>query len=411
MIFRVILFLGMVLLVLVPGPLWGRGADFDGDGVVTFGDFALFAGAFGTDSPVYDLDGDGRVAFGDFVMFVRVLGQRDGFAVGEPGLRGLRKAPGKQGVADLFIRRRGTGSTGPLVQVGDVLEVEAFVESNGAAVTQVTLFVSFDDTYLEIIPAIQQGEVVRPFSQGEWLAGQMFFNDTLDDVIGNSDINEIPGFQLRYSELIPRFFGTPQRVAVGNGVVARFQLRVIRRPPGGTTSVRVDVVSPTGSETGYFIDGDPGSVYNFRTITPMTVTVGEEPPTAISKHQAVVLATVTQDGVPAAGLEVAFSRSISGRPSDYRWKGVTDPNGRVKVEIVADVKVRRAGVGPDGEGESERHSVVPQFWRVGASGYYLVRAVDPVSGEVVGRWGSVPITGGKEVDLLLPIGGRVQSMD
>lgn len=42
----------------------------------------------------------------------------------------------------------------------------------------------------------------------------------------------------------------------------------------------------------------------------------------------------------------------------------------------------------------------------GVSGTYVARVVDPVSGEVVGRWGSIPIRGGGEVTLFLPVGDR-----
>ena len=46
----------------------------------------------------------------------------------------------------------------------------------------------------------------------------------------------------------------------------------------------------------------------------------------------------------------------------------------------------------------------PQFWRVGASGYYRARAVDEFTGAVLGTWGSIPISGGKENSIILPIG-------
>ena len=49
-------------------------ADFDGDGTVGFGDFVLFAGAFGGSDTKYDLDGDGTVGFSDFIIFSREFG-------------------------------------------------------------------------------------------------------------------------------------------------------------------------------------------------------------------------------------------------------------------------------------------------------------------------------------------------
>ena len=59
-----------------------RSADFDGDGIVGFGDFLLFANAFGkvvgeyaTVFARFDLDLDGRVGMGDFLFFARTYGE------------------------------------------------------------------------------------------------------------------------------------------------------------------------------------------------------------------------------------------------------------------------------------------------------------------------------------------------
>lgn len=105
------------------------------------------------------------------------------------------------------------------------------------------------------------------------------------------------------------------------------------------------------------------------------------------RHRALVSATVTQDGLPAAGVDVAFARSISGERAEYRWKDTTGSDGRVDVEIRVDPA---------------------RFLRKGASGYYLVRAVEPQSGEAIGEWGSVPLSGGKETELVLAVGERAR---
>jgi len=49
-------------------------ADFDGSGRVGFGDFLLFASAFGSSDETFDLDAGGRVDFGDFLLFAAVFG-------------------------------------------------------------------------------------------------------------------------------------------------------------------------------------------------------------------------------------------------------------------------------------------------------------------------------------------------
>ena len=55
----------------------GRSADFDGDGRVAFGDFLLFAQAFGAQifDVRFDLDKDNVVGFGDFLIFASAFGQ------------------------------------------------------------------------------------------------------------------------------------------------------------------------------------------------------------------------------------------------------------------------------------------------------------------------------------------------
>ena len=94
--------------------------------------------------------------------------------------------------------------------------------------------------------------------------------------------------------------------------------------------------------------------------------------------QAVVMATVLRDGAPVVWAKVAFSRSIAGRAADYQWSGVTDENGRARVEITSDY----------------------------VTGYYQARA--SIDGREIGFWSSIPINGGYEVVLNLPIGGRVR---
>ena len=52
-----------------------RDADFDANGIVDFGDFILFAQAFGSDQSNFDLDGNGSVDFRDFILFARRFGE------------------------------------------------------------------------------------------------------------------------------------------------------------------------------------------------------------------------------------------------------------------------------------------------------------------------------------------------
>ena len=50
--------------------------DFDGDGEVGFGDFVLFARAFGGSDLRFDLNASGAVDFADFILFAGYFGQQ-----------------------------------------------------------------------------------------------------------------------------------------------------------------------------------------------------------------------------------------------------------------------------------------------------------------------------------------------
>ena len=91
--------------------------------------------------------------------------------------------------------------------------------------------------------------------------------------------------------------------------------------------------------------------------------------------QAVVVAEVQQG---QSGVTVEFSRSVSGRAADYRWSGTTDENGQAKVYI----------------------------WADDVSGYYQARALQ--EGSPLGSWSSIPINGGYESMVDLPVGGKAR---
>ena len=93
--------------------------------------------------------------------------------------------------------------------------------------------------------------------------------------------------------------------------------------------------------------------------------------------QTMVVATVSQDDAPVAGVMVEFARSVAGQTPDYQWSGMTDDMGRVTLEISGQ-----------------------------ATGYYQARASE--DGSVMGRWSSIPINGGYTSTVALPIGGMAQ---
>ena len=97
-----------------------------------------------------------------------------------------------------------------------------------------------------------------------------------------------------------------------------------------------------------------------------------------AESRAVVMVHLSRDGATVSGATVAFSRAIAGRAASYRWSGMTDENGQARVEIASD----------------------------DATGYYLARAMQ--DGSEIGSWSSIPINGGYEVMLNLPIGGKAR---
>ena len=90
--------------------------------------------------------------------------------------------------------------------------------------------------------------------------------------------------------------------------------------------------------------------------------------------QAMVVATVSQDDAPVAGVMVEFARSVAGQVPDYQWSGMTDDMGQARMEL--------------------------------GTGYYQARASR--DGSVIGRWSSIPINGGYTSTVALPIGGMAQ---
>ncbi|MBT3604314.1 MAG: T9SS type A sorting domain-containing protein, partial [Candidatus Latescibacteria bacterium] len=127
--------------------------------------------------------------------------------------------------------------------------------------------------------------------------------------------------------------------------------------------------------------------FQLRRVPVQQHVVAFQPSASVLARQAHLVAKVTQNGEPAAGLEVAFARSIAGLPMDYKWKGTTDINGQLKIKIGADPLRRSA-----------------------ASGYYKIKATN-ASGVVISTWGSVPINGGREVSVMLPVGEKALVTD
>ena len=90
-----------------------------------------------------------------------------------------------------------------------------------------------------------------------------------------------------------------------------------------------------------------------------------------------VTATVLRDGAPVIWAKVEFARSVAGQVADYQWSDTTDEKGQARVEL--------------------------------GTGYYQARA--SIDGREIGSWSSIPINGGYELMLNLPIGGKARVTD
>ncbi|MGA1196659.1 MAG: spondin domain-containing protein [Candidatus Latescibacterota bacterium] len=106
-----------------------------------------------------------------------------------------------------------------------------------------------------------------------------------------------------------------------------------------------------------------------------------KPASKLANPRSVVMATLMQNGAPVSGATVAMSRSVAGRAADYRWMGTTNASGVASIEVLSD--------------------------RGDVSGYYQIRATN-TAGSVLGQWGSVPINGGVEQNVMLTVGGSAQ---
>ncbi len=93
---------------------------------------------------------------------------------------------------------------------------------------------------------------------------------------------------------------------------------------------------------------------------------------------AVVVARVTQSQAPVSGVTVELGRSVSGRAAEYEWSGTTNARGQARINI-----------------EDDR-----------ATGYCRARAIR--GGSVAGSWSSIPVNGGYETTVELPIGEKAR---
>jgi hypothetical protein len=132
--------------------------------------------------------------------------------------------------------------------------------------------------------------------------------------------------------------------------------------------------------------GDPDGIWEQGTASVGHPALVSRPGSAASippAPKSVAILNITLD--PAEeGLEVSFSRSISGRVLDFSSSTSTSSEGAASATLRA-----------PNDFESQRR---------GASGYYTAQ-VSNADGDILDRWSSIPIRGGNIIDLSLSVGG------
>ncbi len=161
--------------------------------------------------------------------------------------------------AQLQLRHASLGVSQASVLVGDIIDVDLWVDSDGDEISGAAIFLTFDEEVFEIVNEDREPGIAgfQPFSRGGFLAnGEVFRNAWL---AGDDPAASPLGEQIDYSIVRASDSGT--------GRVASFRLRA--KAPSAAADVRID---ETGlRETRVFMPD--GSSDAFRFITPLRIMV------------------------------------------------------------------------------------------------------------------------------------------
>ncbi|MEE3258220.1 MAG: hypothetical protein VX293_03330 [Candidatus Latescibacterota bacterium] len=115
------------------------------------------------------------------------------------------------------------------VELGQVIEMEVFIDASGEELTGYSFFLSYDSAVFTLVPAgsDETGQAL-PFAATDFLGGIPLVN-AIEELAGETILS--------YTEASG---GVSRNSATGFGVVARFQLEVARRSIGETTSIRIE---------------------------------------------------------------------------------------------------------------------------------------------------------------------------
>jgi len=127
------------------------------------------------------------------------------------------------------------------IGIGDTLEVDVVVETSGRLLTSASVYVSFDDGALALVPEqVLEDGTVLPFRNGPFLPVQVYENSTAGDTVGAVRGNDLGGFQLNYVSVSGTGSRGGRPVGRGRGELASFRLRVTGYPEDGKSAIRLD---------------------------------------------------------------------------------------------------------------------------------------------------------------------------
>ena len=130
--------------------------------------------------------------------------------------------------ASVAVRQTG-GQSEFTAELGQIIDLEVFVDAGAEELTGFSLFLSYDSAVFTLVPAdFDETGQPLPFAATSFLGGIPLVNAV--EEFGDETI-------LSYTEAAG---GISLNTATGQGVAVRFQLEVARRTLGETTSIRIE---------------------------------------------------------------------------------------------------------------------------------------------------------------------------
>jgi hypothetical protein len=146
--------------------------------------------------------------------------------------------------ATLIVRQQ-DGDTRFSAELGATVDMEVVIDTGTEELTGFSFFLSFDASVFRVITDAEGA----PFQDGEFLSGVVLLNRS-ESIDGET----VLGFTAAA--------GVQRQTAAGEGVVARFQLEVLRRPPGDEAIIALGDWGHD-RQTHYLLATQPGTEIRF----------------------------------------------------------------------------------------------------------------------------------------------------